>query len=66
MNSQQLYEMALLALHCGLRAGEIFNLTWGDVDLKEGTLLIRDSKNRTNRVAYMTEEVKAMFKAKDK
>jgi len=66
MNSQQLYKMALLALHCGLRAGEIFNLTWGDVDLKEGTLLIRDPKNRTNRVAYMTEEVKAMFKAKDK
>lgn len=31
--SQQLHDMALVALHCGLRAGEIFNLTRGDVDL---------------------------------
>ena len=62
--SQQTYEMCLLALHCGLRFGEIVSLTWGDIDLAQGLIYIRDPKNQTNRVAYMTEEVKKMFAGK--
>jgi integrase len=53
--------MALLSLHCGLRAGEIFNLTWNDVDSKNKTILIKDTKSGRNRNAIMTEAVKAMF-----
>ncbi len=64
--SQRLYEICLLALHCGLRAGEIFNLTWADIDLKNDLIHIKDPKNRTNRVAYMTPEVKEMLEAKPK
>jgi len=58
VKSQQLYEMALLSLHCGARADEIFSLTWGDVDINRGTLTLRDTKNTKTRVAFMTQAVK--------
>lgn len=58
--SIQLHDEALLSLHCGLRAGEIFRLTWNDVDLEYGFLTLRDAKSGT-RTAYMTESVKNML-----
>ena len=54
-----------LSLHCGLRFSEITNLTWGDVNLEEGLIFVRDPKNRHNRFAYMTEEVKEVFSDKE-
>jgi len=63
-HSEQTYEMCLLALHCGLRFGEIANLTWQDIDLARAQIYIRDPKNNTTRVAYMTEAVKKMFTGK--
>jgi len=53
--------MALLSLYCGLRAGEIFNLTWGDVDINRVTLTLRNTKSGKTRMAFMTEQVKKMF-----
>lgn len=64
--SPQLHDMALLSLHCGLRAGEIFNLTWTDVDLERGTLFLRDTKSGRNRTAFMTGAVKNMLAARKK
>lgn len=58
--SVQLHDEALLSLHCGLRASEIFKLTWKDVDLEHGLLTVRDAKSGT-RAAYMTEAVKFML-----
>lgn len=54
-------DMALISLHCGLRAGEIFKLTWNDVDFRNETILIKDTKSGRNRHAIMTQEVKAML-----
>ena len=34
--SVPLYEKTLVSLHCGLRASEIFHLTWSQVDLDHG------------------------------
>lgn len=59
--SVQVRDMALLSLHCGLRAGEIFALTWANVDMERGTLSVRDTKSGKNRVAFMTESVRAML-----
>lgn len=60
----QLFEMALMSLHCGLRAGEIFPLTWGDIDLDKGMMILKDTKSGRNRTAFMTEPVKNMLAAK--
>ena len=59
--SQDIYESALLSLFAGLRAGEIHNLTWGDINLPAGEMCIRDPKNGTNRHAYITPEIREVF-----
>lgn len=64
--SQTVYEMALISLHCGLRAGEIFNLTWPDIDLKQGLLFVKDTKNRLNRTLHLSTELKKVFTQKIK
>jgi len=56
-----LHDMALLSLHCGLRAGEVFSLTWADIDIEQGSIFIRNPKNGRNRYAYMTDAVKNML-----
>jgi site-specific recombinase XerD len=57
----RLYQMALLSLHCGLRAGEIFSLRWQDIDTGRGLILIADPKGGHNRTAFMTEGAKNIF-----
>lgn len=62
LRSQDVYDEALLSILCGPRAGEIYNLTWGDIDLKNGTVFIRDLKNTRNRYAFISEDVEARLK----
>jgi len=62
--SPQVHDMALLSLHCGLRAGEIFALTWADVDMERGILTLRDTKSGKTRAAIMTKAVKAMLQSR--
>ena len=54
----QLYHIALVSFHSGLRAGEIFALTWADIDIENGLLLLKDTKNSETRYAFMTNELK--------
>ena len=54
----QLHDMALLSLHCGLRAGEIFNLKGQDLDFDNKLINISDPKNKESRKAYMAKAVK--------
>ena len=62
MRSMDIYDSALLSLFSGLRAGEIHALTWGDIDLPNGTIFVRDPKNKHNRHAFISAEVKEMLK----
>ena len=55
--------MTLLSLQCGLRAGEVFSLTWGDVDLSHGLITLRATKTGRDRTINMTNEVLSMFKS---
>lgn len=59
--SIQLHDMALLSLHCGLRASETFRLQWGHVHLDRGTLDVMDAKGKKDRTAYLTEGTKEML-----
>jgi len=61
--SVDLYEKTLISLHCGLRAKELFTLTWSCVDLEHGILSIIDSKGK-DRTVYMSEQVKGVMQSK--
>jgi integrase len=43
----RLEALYVLAVHCGLRQGELFGLRWDDVDLEAGTLRVNRSLSRT-------------------
>jgi integrase len=56
------HDFALLSLFTGLRIGECAALTWADVDFENGLIFVKDTKNKNNRHAFMTAEVRAMLK----
>ena len=62
--SQEVYGLALLSLHTGMRLGELLALKWEHVDFDRGSISIIEgaqgtTKNEESRVATMTEEVRA-------
>ncbi len=57
--SLPIYRITLFSLQLGLRAQEIFALTWSDIDIEKGVILIRSSSPEHNRFAYITPRVKA-------
>jgi integrase len=61
LRSIDIHDSAVLSLFCGLRAGEIHNLRWGDVDLGNRIIHIRDTKSKIDRHATITDEIKEVF-----
>ena len=64
--SMTAHDLALLSLFSGLRIGEGLALTWADIDLEGGTIFIKDPKNKHNRHAYITAELRAMLARRHK
>jgi integrase len=62
----QLHDIILLAAMTGLRRGELLALTWEDVDLKQGTLLVHSTIGHTTnggkiRLIPMNTAVRDLF-----
>src|SRR5438093_2499866 len=55
--------MVTVALHSGMRLGEILNLRWYDLDFASGFILVRDSKNGESRHVPMDTILFALFRA---
>ncbi len=53
--------MVTMALHTGMRRGEILNLEWQDIDSASGSILIRDSKNGQPRHVPMDSTVRDLL-----
>jgi len=64
--SQQVHDMSLLSLHTGMRAGEVFALRWGKVDLPNRIIHIVDTKTAKDRTAEMTDRVYSMLKSMER
>lgn len=62
--SHKTHDMTLLSLQTGMRAGEIFSLTWGDIDFDRGIIILRNTKNGRTRPAFMTEQIKNMLRGR--
>jgi integrase len=48
-SSDDLRPILVVALHTGMRRGEIFNLRWADVDLKNRVITVKESKSGKKR-----------------
>jgi len=55
--------LVTVALHSGMRLGEILNLRWYDLDFASGFILVRDSKNGESRHVPMDATLSALFRA---
>jgi len=62
--SDQVHDMALLSLHTGMRAKEIFRLAWPHIDFDNGMIHVVDTKNTESRYAYMSDTIKKMLQKK--
>jgi integrase len=47
--NKELYLLVILAISTGMRQGELFNLKWSDVNLKERYLILHKTKNGSRR-----------------
>lgn len=59
--SQQLHDICLLSFDSGLRADEVFSLTWNRVDVDQKSVKVFDSKGK-DRVVYLTDRAVDMLK----
>jgi integrase len=48
----------VLAIHCGLREGELLGLKWDDLDLEAGTLSVRRTLSETREIGRIFEPPK--------
>jgi len=62
LKDPKLHDIALISLHTGARASEIFNLKRQDIDIENSLITLRDTKNTETRYAPMTAEVKKILK----
>jgi len=61
LKDPKLHDIALLSLHTGARASEIFNIKGQDVDFRNGLIALRDTKNTETRYAPMTADLREML-----
>lgn len=54
-------QIVMVALHTGMRRGEIFNLKWFDVDFNRGLIQVRESKSNKKRMIPMNATVKMLL-----
>lgn len=55
-----------VAVHTGMRKGEILGLQWEQVNLEQGIITLHDTKNGERRDIPMDETVKTIFKSIDR
>ncbi len=58
---RHIYPIVFVALHTGMRKGEILNLKWSQIDLKNDLILLEKTKNGERREIPMSQLLKSLF-----
>lgn len=61
-----LYTVVVLALSSGMRQAEIMNLTWPDVDLQRGRIILHETKNGERRLVPLAGYALQLVRELDK
>ncbi len=68
-SNDALYTIVVLALSTGMRQGEIMNLRWSDIDLKQARIILHDTKNGERRVVplygHSLDQLKQLSKVRN-
>ncbi|MDD5679745.1 MAG: site-specific integrase [Candidatus Omnitrophica bacterium] len=56
-----LRNIIIVALHTGMRKGEIFGLKWHDIDIDKGIIYLTETKNGERREVQISDAVKKVF-----
>jgi integrase len=59
---KQAADFMLMALYSGMRKGELFRLTWADIDFDRGFIHIRNTKGGKDQVILLNETVRTILK----
>jgi integrase len=65
-SNPNLYPVVLIAISTGMRYGEIINLTWADVDLSKGRIILQDTKNGERRAVPIAGQAIEFLKQMEK
>lgn len=65
-DNELLKDVVTVALHTGMRRGEIFNLKWTDVDFERDALQVKKTKTKLNRTLPMNSIVKGVISSQPK
>lgn len=60
-DNKYLYCAVMIAISTGMRRGEIQNLKWENILWAGNRIYVENSKNGTDRMCYLTDEVKALL-----
>lgn len=61
-NNPPVQQIVTLALHTGMRRGEIFSLAWKDVDFERRLILVQQSKSGKKRIIPMNATISEMLR----
>lgn len=59
--SLQVARIATMSLYGGLRLGEVLGLSWSNVDLKNGIIMVQDTKNYESRPIFITDPIRQII-----
>jgi integrase len=60
-NNELLKNIIIFAVNTGMRRGEIFNLTWFDLDFNRNVLNVRQTKTGKDRVIPMNDKIRLIL-----
>ncbi|MEO5859989.1 MAG: tyrosine-type recombinase/integrase [Pyrinomonadaceae bacterium] len=61
-DNELIRNIVIVALHTGMRRGEIFNLKWFDLDFVRGLIKVEESKSGVKRIIPMNATIKSLLK----